>query len=394
VSDVLYLAWRYLRFYWGKAGLLVASLALIVFLPAGLHVLVDQAATALTARAEATPLVIGARGSATDLTLSALYFKPPAGSSVPLSEATRVTETGLGVGIPLYLRFEAGGQRIVGTTLDYVSFRGLRLARGRWMGLVGECVLGAEAAESLGATEGQHLLSSAGSAFDVAGSFPLEMTVVGVLEPTGTPDDEAVFVDVKTTWTIAGFAHAHQDVSQARVGDPGVLAKDADGNVVASAAVLSYTRITPENAGSFHIHGDPGALPVDAVLVAPRSPKAGVLLQGRYQEQDADVQLVAPAQVIEELLATVFSVRDFVLLGSIGLGLATLMTASLVFALSIRLRRREIETIRKIGGSRQRLRGVLAAEILMIVLGGLAMAGGLTLVVSRLGDTLVRLIGS
>jgi putative ABC transport system permease protein len=83
-----------------------------------------------------------------------------------------------------------------------------------------------------------------------------------------------------------------------------------------------------------------------------------------------------------------------VVLGGVGVGVATLMTAALVFVLSIRLRRREIETIRKIGGSSQRLIGVLASEILLVVFGGVLIAGLLTVGVSRFGDFLVRFIGS
>jgi putative ABC transport system permease protein len=89
-----------------------------------------------------------------------------------------------------------------------------------------------------------------------------------------------------------------------------------------------------------------------------------------------------------------FTVRDYVLLGSIGVSAATLITAALVFVLSIRLRRREIETIRKIGGSSRRVAGTLVSEILLVVVGGLVIAGGLTLGVSRCGNWLVRFIDS
>jgi hypothetical protein len=77
MNDVLYLAWRYLRFNRGKAAVLVGSISLILFLPAALQVVVREAARALTARADATPLLLGARGSAVDLTLGALYFREP-----------------------------------------------------------------------------------------------------------------------------------------------------------------------------------------------------------------------------------------------------------------------------------------------------------------------------
>ena len=393
MNDILYMAWRYVRFHWGKTVLLVSAISLVLFLPAGLHVVVEQGAETLTARADSTPLLIGAKGSAVDLTLSALYFRPPNLSSSEFREVQRVSRTGLAIGIPLHLRYTVRKQRIVGTTLDYADFHSLTVAEGRWFGLLGECVLGAEAAGVLGVGVGEHVLSSAGSAFDVAGAFPLKMPVVGVLAPTGTADDEAVFVDIKTTWIISGLAHGHQNINTSQEGDAGVLKRE-EGNVVANAAVLSYTEITPQNIDSFHFHGDPDGFPVDAIIAAPMDRKSGILLRGRYEEEGTAVQMLVPSQVVGELLETMFSVRDYVILGSMGVGAATLMTTALVFLLSIRLRQREIETIRKIGGSSQRLRGMLASEILLVVFAGVLIAGALTAGVSRFGDLLVRFFGS
>ena len=392
MKDVLYMAWRYVCYHWGKTAVLVASVGLILFLPAGLYVVVEQGAQTLTARAESTPLLIGAKGSAVDLTLSALYFRPPHLEAVPHLEATRINQSGLATGIPLHLRYSVGDRRIVGTTMDYTAFRGLRTARGRWMAMLGECVLGAKAARMLDVDVGAHVLSSAGSAFDVAGSFPLKMPVVGILAPTGTADDDVVLVDIKTAWVISGLAHGHRDVNTVPEGDTGVLKRE-ERNVVANASVLSYTEITPENMDSFHFHGDPEAFPVDAVLAVPKDRKSGILLRGRYEEGESVVQMLVPSRVINELLGTMFSVRDYIVLGSIGVGVATMMTAMLVFVLSVQLRQREIETIRKIGGARQRLTGILAAEILMIVLAGVVIAGTLTAVVSRFGDLFVRVVG-
>jgi putative ABC transport system permease protein len=387
------MAWRYVRFHWGKTVLLVSAISLVLFLPAGLHVVVEQGGQTLTARAESTPLLIGAKGSAVDLTLSALYFRPPNLPSGEFREVHRVSRTGLAIGIPLHLRYTVREQRIVGTTMDYADFRRLAAAEGRWFGLLGECVLGAEAARGLGVGVGEYVLSSAGSAFDVAGAFPLKMPVVGVLKPTGTADDDAVFVDVKTTWIISGLAHGHDNVNTAQEGDKGVLKREGT-NVVANATVLSYTEITQQNIDSFHFHGDPDGFPVDAILAVPMDTKSGILLRGRYEDEGTAVQMLVPSDVVGELLETVFSVRNYVILGSIAVGVATLMTAALVFVLSIRLRRREIETIRKIGGSSRLLIGVLVSEISLVVFGGVVIAGVLTVGVSRFGDLLVRFIGS
>ena len=38
MNDVFYMAWRYVRFNWGKTVLLISAISLVLFLPAGLHV--------------------------------------------------------------------------------------------------------------------------------------------------------------------------------------------------------------------------------------------------------------------------------------------------------------------------------------------------------------------
>ncbi|MGB6852421.1 MAG: hypothetical protein WBG49_07470, partial [Thermoanaerobaculia bacterium] len=63
MKDVLYLAWRYLAYHRIKSAILIAAITLIVFLPVGLNVIVGQSAEELTARADATPLLVGAKGS-------------------------------------------------------------------------------------------------------------------------------------------------------------------------------------------------------------------------------------------------------------------------------------------------------------------------------------------
>ena len=76
--------------------------------------------------------------------------------------------------------------------------------------------------------------------------------------------------------------------------------------------------------------------------------------------------------------------------GAVILGLATLATAVLVFSLSLRLRRRERLTLFKIGGSRTSVAGVMASEIVAVLLVGAAMAGALTLLTERVGSVAIR----
>lgn len=90
MRDVLFLAWRYLRFNRGKTAVLVASISLILFLPAALQVVVREGARRLTARADSSPLLVGSAGSAVDLTLAALYFREPSLEAMTYAEVGRL----------------------------------------------------------------------------------------------------------------------------------------------------------------------------------------------------------------------------------------------------------------------------------------------------------------
>jgi len=256
------------------------------------------------------------------------------------------------------------------------------------MAMLGECVVGARAARALGVCPDDFVISSPESVFDIAGVYPLKMRVAGVLAPTETPDDLAVFVDVKTAWVIEGLAHGHQDMSKPEAA-PGVLRRE--GNVVvANASVVQYTEITPDNVDSFHFHGDPGGFPVTAVIAVPHDRKSGTLLRGRYLGDDERVQIVEPAGVMDQLLATIFTVQSYVLAAVAIVSASTLATAALVFMLSLRLRRREIETMHRIGGAKRTVFILLTSEVAIVLMSGLALATVLTLVTSRFGAAVIR----
>jgi len=388
VKGVLYLAWRYLAYNRGKTAVLVASILLVVYLPLTLRVLVARSAVELTLRAEATPLLAGAKGSALELVLNALYFESAPPETIPYAESLRIEESGLARAIPLYAGFHARGHPIIGTTLEYFDFRGLSFDEGRAMAVLGECVVGAGVAQSLGLAPGDAVISAPESVFDLAGVYPLKMRVSGVLARSFTPDDLAIFVDLKTAWIIDGRVHGHQDLSRPEAAT-GVLSRD-EGKIVANASVVEYTEITPENIDSFHFHGDITGYPISAVIAAPDSDKSQAILMGRYQGPDETQQILRPTSVMDELLETILTVQSFVVAGMLLVGLAALGTAVLVFLLSLRIRRSEIETMVKIGGSRSRISAVLVSEVLAVVATSVVLAGILTALTSRFGSELIR----
>jgi len=363
---------------------------LIIFLPAGLRVLVKQSQQQLTARADVTPLLIGMKGSPLELVLNSVYFTGDVPEVMQYAETSKVAETGFAQAIPMYVRFNSRGNPIVGTSLDYFEFRNLSISTGSQMSRLGDCVVGARVAETIGLKPGDAIISSPEKVFDIAGVYPLKMPVKGVLAFSDSPDDDAIFVDIKTAWVIEGMAHGHEDLSK-----PEAVSRvlKRDGNVVVgNASVVQYNEITDENIDSFHFHGDPATFNITSIIAVPNDHKSETLLMGRYKTSETVHQILKPNTVLNELLTTILTVERFVVAALIIVGISTLATAALVFMLSLRLRRREIETMVKIGGSKKCVATVLVSEIVGALLLSVILSGILTWITGRFAADVIRLI--
>lgn len=364
MSSALYLAWKYLSFNKSRSATLIACITLIAVLPLSLNVLLDESERQLLSRAQVTPLLVGAKGSSLDLVMNSLYFDDEVPELISMQAVTFIRESRLAAPVPLYTRFRARGAPIVGTTLDYFTLRGLKILAGRPLVWLGDAVIGATVAARLGLKPGDSLLSSPETVFDIAGIYPLKMNVVGVFAPTGTSDDLAVFIDIKTSWIVEGLGHGHKDVTKTK--DQSVLLTRTAGKVVANAKLVQFTEITSKNIGGFHFHGSPEKFPITAVIAVPNDTKSGTVLRGRYLNKNMTLQIVRPVTVIDGLLQNIFRVKNVLDAIIAIVGAATLLAIILVFALSLRLRQREIVTIFKLGCSRLTIARLLVAEILII----------------------------
>jgi len=388
--DSIYIAWQYIRFNKIKTATLIACITLISFLPLSLQLLLGESERQLMSRAVSTPLVIGDKGSSLDLVMNSLYFSDEVPELIGMEASERVMESGLALSIPVYARFHARGNPIVGTTLDYFDFRRLKVAEGRNLAVLGDCLLGAKVAENLGLKPGDSLLSSPETLFDLAGVYPLKMKVVGVLQKSHTSDDLAVFVDIKTTWVIQGLGHGHQDVTN--LSDPTLILKRSESNVAATAKLYQHTEITKKNIDSFHFHGNTSVYPITAVIAVPYDDKSGTILRGRYLSRNETLQIIKPEEIIDGLLQNIFRIKNVLDAVIAVVALATILAVILVFALSLRLRQREIQTIFKLGCSRLTIARLVGAEISIIVLTSGLLCGVMILVVNHISNGLVRML--
>ncbi|MCY4180152.1 MAG: hypothetical protein OXD48_07750, partial [Litoreibacter sp.] len=268
------------------------------------------------------------------------------------------------------------GYRIVGTTLDYFDFRALALNDGRGLSLLGDAVIGADVAEVLGKGVGDALVSSPENLFDLDGVYPLEMPIVGVLAPTNSPDDAAIFIDIKTAWVIQGIGHGHEDVVTAEQIAAGTAA-------LAEAAVVQYQRITEDNIDSFHFHGSQDNFPTSAVIVVPNDTRSATILKGRYLDADGPTQLIEPAGVIQGLVDRIFRIKSLLDVVTAIIAIAAVAAIGLALFLSYRLRAREIVTAVKLGARRGMVLRLLSAETVTLLLTSAAIAAVGATIVSR-----------
>ncbi len=390
---ILRLTWRYLSFHRLRTAILVICLALTFLLPIYLYLLISAYERSLTNRAENTPLVLGPRGNPFELVLKTLYFTGNDREDARISFAEQLELEALdrGTVIPMHLGYTASDFPVVGTSLDYFKHRELALSQGTLPLVLGDAVLGAVAAETSGLSVGDKLLTDQTSLYNIAAEQPLRMRVAGILAPSDSPDDQAVFVDVKTAWIIAGIGHGHDDLAEAENQNQ-LLGTDDDGTLIGSAAVAPFREVTPENLESFHFHGEPAALPLTSLIIVPGSDKDRTILKGRYALSES-VNLLAPVDVIDALMAIVFKVKRFFDASLLLAAVVTSLFMTLVIILTMRLRQNERATLVRIGGGRLTMVWLQVTELAILLTLGFLTAAILAWVL-RAGTGNLLLIGA
>ena len=364
---------------------LTLCLAVTLVLPGASQVVVSRFRSELTRRADATPLVAGTRGSKLDLAISAMFFRESDLPTIPVSELTAIREAGMGVAVGMSTRFTARGRPLVGTGAEYFERRGLAAVRGSLPLVIGDVVLGADVADELGLGPGDTLYSDQRELYDIAKPPALKMRVCGVLGRSGTPDDGAAFVDLKTTWLLEGIAHGHVEATSV---DESLVIGRTEDQVVLSPALIEANEVTTDNLASFHIHATEDELPLTAVLFWPADEKGATIVRARVNQSDG-YQMVSPRGVVDELLASVFRVKSLLDALGVVLGASTVVLTGLVVVLSLRLRAREMATLHRIGCGRFTTARLVGAELGVILGVSVVLAVGGVVVVSAVAADLL-----
>jgi putative ABC transport system permease protein len=287
--------------------------------------------------ADSFDLLVGRRGSPTQLVLTAVYLQPAPLDLVPGETFRRIHgEPGAVWAAPLVFGDSYRGLPVVGSTADLVTAGGARpLAEGRVFQAMHEVVVGADARLPIG-----HAFAPAHGHGAGEGSVHegFSYVVVGRMPRTGSPWDRSIVAPVEAVWRLHARPSGHAaDVE--RVGPP------------------------------WEGRDLPGA---SAVVVKPRTVADAYRLRSRYRE--GETMALFPAEVLVELYAILGDARD--LLSLVALATQALVVAAVLLAVlaAEAQRRRQLGVLRALGAPRAYVFAVVWLDVTVLVAAG-AVAG-------------------
>lgn len=242
--------------------------------------------------------------------------------------------------VPISLGDSHRGYRVLGTTNDYFDHyqygrkQPLELAEGRTFDGVYEAVLGAEVAEALGYELGREIVVSHGlgsTSFENHDDKPF--TVIGILEPTGTPVDRTLHVPLE------GITAMHIDW-QAGVKIPGL-------NISAEEAL--ERDLTPES--------------ITATLVGMTSRIQTFQFQRRINEyRQEPLSAIIPGATLQQLWQMIAIAENALIAVSAMVVITGMMGMVTVILAGLNERRREMAILRALGARPPHILGLLVLE--------------------------------
>lgn len=335
------------------AALTAFAIAVSVCLLLAVERVRTEARASFASTISGTDLVVGARSGSLNLLLYSVFRIGNATNNIRWSSYQHyVEDPRVKWAIPISLGDSHRGYRVMGTDHNYFEHyhygrgQALTLAEGRpFADDPFEVVLGAEVAEALHYTLGDHLVLAHGVAtISLVKHDDKPFTVVGILKRTGTPVDRTLHI------SLAGMEAIHVDWHN------GMPARGAE-------------RVSADQARAMDL--TPKA--ITAFLLGLNNRVTTFALQREINEYlDEPLLAILPGVALQELWSlmgtaekALFVVSLFVVLT----GLIGMLTAILT---SLNERRREMAILRSVGARPWHIAVLLIAEAGALALAGIA----------------------
>lgn len=348
---ILLLAYKSLRARAFTSALTIFSIALPVMLLVGVDHLRDGARAGFAGTLSHTDLIAGARGSGLSLLLSSVFHLGGASNSISWESYQHFAHhPAVAWTIPFSIGDSFHGASVVATDGNFYAhyhYRGntaLRLEQGHAADGLFDVVPGAEVARRLGLHLGQKIVLAHGiEEHSILNHDTTPFTVVGVLAPTATPVDHALYITL--------------------LGEEAMHAGWADG--------------TPPALGDLAPALDPSRLKIEQItsfLIGTRSRISVLSLQREIDTYTPEpLTAVIPAYTLQELwqlLDTADLVLSVVSAAVLVVGLLAMLSA--LYA-ALNERRGEVALLRAVGLQARQIFALFILESVLLATTGAAL---------------------
>lgn len=333
--------------------LTVLSIAVSVFVLLGVEHIRQEAKNSFTRTLSGTDLIIGGRTGQINLLLYSVFRIGNATNNISWQSYQRLSKVkSVKWTVPLSLGDSHKGYRVLGTTgayfkhYQYGNKEPLKLAKGAYFDGIFEVVLGAEVARKLHYDLGKKIVLAHGvssTSFSLHDDKPF--TVVGVLQPTGTPVDQTLHV------SLAAIEAIHIDWKNGM---------KLPNKTIPASEVTQYD-LTPKNITAFMV----GLKRKTATFGYQR-------LVNNYPNEA--LMAILPGATLANLWQMLGNVETVLLVISVLVLLSALIGMSTMLLSSLRERNRELAILRTIGASPLFNLVLIELEVLLLTAAGIGLA--------------------
>ncbi|SDZ07436.1 ABC transporter permease [Nitrosomonas sp. Nm33] len=333
--------------------LTLISVAISTFVLLGVEHIRHEAKESFSKTVSGMDLIIGARTGQLNLLLYSVFRMGNATNNISWESYRELaTDPKIAWTIPISLGDSHRGYRVMGTTQDYFRhFRfgqntSLSFAQGGPFVQLFDVVIGAEVARKLGYCLNESIVLAHGlgqASFSVHNDKPFRVT--GILRPTGTPVDQALYI------SLQGMEAIHLNWKEG-VKIPGKQISDHD---------IEKFDLTPKS--------------ITAFMVGLKSKMTTFHVQRQVNHYQKEPLLaILPGIALTELWQMMNMMENTLRLISILVLFSSLLGLSTMLLSSIRERQREIAVMRAIGASPFFVFLIIQTEVLLISLSGIIVA--------------------
>jgi putative ABC transport system permease protein len=439
LSTLIKVAYASLRYRIGGVGLTIASVTLSVFVLLSVEHIRQEARNGFASTVSGVDLIVGARTGEINLLLLSIFRIGNATANLSWGAVEEISEQkSVAWVVPISLGDSHRTFRVVGTTAEffsrykYAQKKPLSFSQGGEFDAVQDVVLGARAAVKLSYVLGDSLVLSHGVADT---SFlhhdDLPFSVSGILEQTGTPVDNAIFVSLDAIEAMhsedsesdnrqrvhegheSHAAHEESEVHEAHEAhksDSDHLSHEGEeshteehhaahegrgAHVAYDAHEGDSDHPNHEGEESLNDHDHRTIGSVTAILVGLDSPISTLVVQRWINKYSEEALLgILPGVALTQLWSLLGNIEAVLLGISILVFVSSLLGLNAMLLASMRERRREIEILRSIGAPSLFIWGLLIIESLLIITIGVVLAiFGLLLAISLANDVLANELG-